>query len=135
MKRDAAAAHRTEKISGELVAQLYCHCDDCQAAHAAGYFPAAIYPAQAVEVIRGRPMPTVVRSTPRMRCPGCGAYLFAEIASAGVRSVSGYLLPQGAFKPQFHVQCAHAVLPVMDKLPHYKGFPPSFGDADEFVAW
>jgi hypothetical protein len=123
------------KIAGEPVVQLYCHCDDCQAAHAAAYVPAAIYPARAVEVVRGTPAPTVVKSTQRMRCPACGAYLFSEIASVGMRSVSGYLLRKGEFKPQFHVQCAHAVLPVMDDLPHYKGFPPSFGGADEFVAW
>jgi len=123
------------KIVGEPVVQLYCHCDDCQAAHGAAYVPAAIYPAAAVEVIRGKPVAMVVKTTKRMRCAACGAYLFSEIANAGMRSVSGYLLPKGALKPQFHVQCLHAVLPVVDNLPHYKGFPPAFGGADEFVAW
>lgn len=123
------------KISGEPVVQLYCHCDDCQTAHGAAYVPAAIYPAQSVEVVQGKPTPMVVKSTERMRCPACGAYLFAELSSVGMRSVSVYLLPRGAFKPQFHVQCAHAVLPVVDSLPHYKGFPASFGGAEEFIAW
>jgi hypothetical protein len=77
----------------------------------------------------------VVKSTERMRCAACGAYLFAELPDVGMRSVSAYLLPKGEFKPQFHVQCAHAVLPVLDDLPHYKGFPASFGGAEEFVAW
>ena len=115
------------RISGEPVVQLYCHCDDCQAAHAAAYVPAAIYPAAAVEVTRGKPAAMVVKSTERMRCAACGAYLFAELADAGMRSVSGYLLPKGEFKPQFHVQCGHAVLPVVDNLPHCKAFPPAFG--------
>ena len=123
------------KIAGEPVVQLYCHCDDCQAAHGAAYVPAAIYPAHAVEVVRGKPTPMVVKATQRMCCADCGAYLFSEIATVGMRSVSGYLLPKGAFKPQFHVQCAHAVLPVVDDLPHYKGFPASFGGAEEFVGW
>ena len=123
------------KISGEPVVQLYCHCDDCQTAHGAAYVPAAIYPAQSVEVVQGKPTPMVVKSTERMRCPACGAYLFAELSNVGMRSVSAYLLPRDAFKPQFHVQCAHAVLPVADSLPHYKGFPASFGGAEEFVAW
>ena len=123
------------KICGEPVVQLYCHCDDCQTAHGAAYVPAAIYPAQSVEVVQGKPTPMVVKSTERMRCPACGAYLFAELSSVGMRSVSVYLLPRGAFKPQFHVQCAHAVLPVVDSLPHYKGFPASFGGAEEFIAW
>jgi len=123
------------RISGDPAVQLYCHCADCQAAHGAAYVPAAIYPAQAVEVARGAPAVTAVKTTPRMRCPDCGAHLYAELAGVGMRSVSGYLLPKGSFKPQFHVQCADAVLPVVDDLPHYRGFPASFGGAETFVDW
>jgi hypothetical protein len=123
------------KVSGAPAVQLYCHCDDCQTAHGAAYVPAAIYPAQSVEVVRGDPAAMVVKATPRKRCEQCGTYLFAEIASVGMRSVSAYLLPKGEFKPQFHVQCQHAVLPVVDDLPHYKGFPPAFGGSDEIVKW
>jgi hypothetical protein len=123
------------KIAGEPAVHLYCHCEDCQSVHGAAYVPAAIYRAEAVEVVRGKPTPIVVKSTERMRCAGCGAYLFAELPSVGMRSVSAYLLPRGQFKPQFHVQCANAVLPVLDDLPHYKAFPASFGGAEEFVAW
>jgi len=44
------------KIAGKPIVQLYCHCDDSQAAHAAAYVPAAIYPAAAAaEVSRGKP--------------------------------------------------------------------------------
>jgi hypothetical protein len=123
------------KITGQPVVQLYCHCDDCQAAHGAAYVPAAIYPAAAVDVIRGEPIAMVVKTTKRMRCGVCGAYLFSEISSVGMRSVRAYLLPKGEFKPQFHAQCAHAVLPVVDDLPHYKGFPPAFGGTDELAGW
>lgn len=123
------------KIAGEPVVQLYCHCDDCQAAHGAAYTPAAVYRAQAVEVVRGSPVPVVIKATPRMRCAACGTHLFSEIASVGLRSVNGFLLPEGKFRPQFHIQCQYAILPVVDDLPHYKGFPASFGGAEEFVAW
>ena len=123
------------KIAGGPVVQLYCHCEGCQAAHGAAYVPAAIYPANAVEVVRGKPTPMMVKATPRMRCVECGTHLFSELAAVEMRSVRPYLLPKEAFKPQFHVQCAHAVLPVEDNLPHYKGFPASFGGAEEFVAW
>jgi hypothetical protein len=47
------------------VVQLYCRCDDCQAAHAAAYVPAAIYAAAAVEVVRGEPAAMVVKATRR----------------------------------------------------------------------
>jgi hypothetical protein len=123
------------KIVGEPVVQLYCHCDDCQAAHSAAYAPAAIYPAKSVEVVRGNPVAMSVKMTERKRCPNCGAHLFSEIASVGMRSVSGYLLPNGAFKPRMHVQCDYAVLPVVDDLPHYAGFPAAFGGAEKFVDW
>lgn len=123
------------KISGDPAAHLYCHCDDCRTAQGAAYVSAAIYPAQAVQVIRGNPTPIVVKTTPRMRCETCGTFLFAELSSFGMSSVNGSLLPKGEFNPQFHIQCQHAVLPVVDKLPHYKGLPASFGGAEEFVTW
>ena len=123
------------KITGEPVAQIYCHCDDCRAAHGAAYVASSIYPAQSVQVDRGQPTPIVVKTTQRMRCVTCGTHLFSEIASVGLRSVNGFLLPKGEFNPQLHVQCQHAVLPVVDNLLHYKGFPASFGGAEEFVTW
>lgn len=123
------------RISGEPVAQLYCHCDDCQSARGAAYVKSAIYPASAVEVVKGEVSAQVVRFTPRMQCAACGTSLYAEIPHVGMRGVNAYLLPQGAFRPQLHVQCQHAVLPVVDDLPHYKGFPAAFGGREEFVAW
>src|ERR1700683_4403298 len=94
------------RIEGEPVVQLCCHCDDCQAAHDAAYVASAIYPAPSVQVVRGETAPMLIRTTPRLRCGACGTHLFSELASVGMRSVSAYLLPEGAFKPQFHVQCA-----------------------------
>ncbi len=123
------------KISGEPLVQAYCHCDDCQAAHGAAYVATVAYPAQAVAVLKGQLIPLVVRTTQRMRCASCGTPLFTEVASAGLRSVNAMLLPKGEFKPQFHLQCQHAVLPVVDDLPHYKGFPAAFGGSDELVGW
>ena len=35
-------------ISADPVAQIYCHCDDCRAAHGGAYVASAIYPATAV---------------------------------------------------------------------------------------
>jgi hypothetical protein len=70
-----------------------------------------------------------------MSCATCGTFLFAEIAAVSARSVSGFLLPKSEFKPQFHVQCQRAILPIIDNLPHYKGFPPEFGGTGELVGW
>lgn len=123
------------KLTGEPAVQLYCHCDDCRSAYGSAYISTALYPATSVQVVRGKPTPIAVKNTQRMRCTVCGTHLFSEITRVGLRGVNGFLLPKGEFNPQFHVQCQHAVLPVVDNLPHYKGFPASFGGADEFVAW
>lgn len=123
------------RVSGTPAIQLYCHCDDCQAAASAAYISAAIYPKDAVEIVRGAPAATVVKTTPRMRCPACATHLFSEIDSVGMRSVNAYRLPKGVFRPQFHVQCQHAVLPMVDGLPHYKDFPAEFGGSGELVSW
>lgn len=123
------------RITGDPIAQLYCHCDDCQAAHGAAFVPVAIYPAQAVEVVSGKPTSMAVSTLPRMRCAECGTHLFNDVKSHGLRNLNGYLLREGEFKPECHVQCQHAVLPVVDQLPHYKALPAMFGGSDEVVSW
>ena len=45
--------------------------------------------------------------------------------------ISAYLLPPGVFKPQLHVMCKDALVPVQDDLPHFTGFPASLGGSDE----
>jgi hypothetical protein len=123
------------RVTGEPVVQLYCHCDDCRAAHGAAYVAAVIYPETAVKITRGTPTPIVVRTNKRFRCEACGTHMFSEIEAVGLRSVNAFLFPKGEFQPQAHVQCQHAVLPVKDSLPHYKGFPAAAGGSDECVDW
>jgi hypothetical protein len=123
------------QIAAEPMAQLHCHCDDCQKAHSAAYISAVLYPANAVTVLEGEPVAFVQKRTPRMRCPLCGTFLFSELSEFGLRSVNAYILPAGYFQPQFHVQCQYAVHPIADNLPHYKAFPAKFGGSDEQVNW
>lgn len=123
------------EISGEPVAQFYCHCDDCQAVHGGAYVPESAYPADAVRVLRGDPLTWKLKRSPRFTCRGCGTRLFIEALRVGLRGVNGYLLPPGEFEPTFHMQCQFAVRPVMDDLPHYKSRPARFGGTDEVVDW
>lgn len=123
------------KISGEPIAQFYCHCHDCQIIHGGAYVQRAMYQSQTVEVVQGEPTIWIFKSTPRTKCDICGTHLFAEVPGFDVLGVNAYLLPVGMFKPQFHIQCQHAVLPVLDKLPHFKAFPAKFGGSDEMVDW
>ncbi len=123
------------ELSGEPFACFYCHCDDCQAVHGAAYLPAAVYLYDQTRVVRGEPALWRRKTTARATCGACGTRLFAEPPGREFRSITGYLLPRGAFAPTFHVQCQHALLPVRDDLPHYRGFPAAFGGTDERVSW
>lgn len=123
------------RLRGEPIAQLYCHCDDCQAVHGAAYVPAAMYSTNATEVVSGEVLWWKRKTTLRASCRACGARLFSEPPGLGVRAIVAYLLPEGSFTPTFHMQCQHALLPVKDALPHFKGFPAMWGGSDEKVSW
>jgi hypothetical protein len=122
-------------LSGEPGQQFYCHCDGCQAVAGGAYVKYAMYPANAMKVVQGEPIRWKFKNTPRARCATCGVVLYADIPELGVVGVNGYLLPNGAFKPEFHANCGQAVLPIQDDLPHFKEYPPKFGGSDEKVDW
>jgi hypothetical protein len=119
------------EISGEPVAQFYCHCDDCQIVHGGAYAPESVYAADAVRVVRGEPAAWTLKRNPRVTCRGCGTRLFIDVLALRLRGV--YLLPPARFQPQFHMQCQFAVHPVEDSLPHFKSRPARFGGSDETV--
>lgn len=123
------------EITAEPQVQFYCHCDDCQILHGAAYVPESVYPANAVQVVRGQPSSWKLKRNPRLACPVCATRLFIDVLALGVRGVNGYLLPAGAFHPTFHMHCQFAVRPVVDELPHYKSRPARFGGSDETVDW
>jgi hypothetical protein len=123
------------RLSGEPVAQFYCHCDDCQTVHAAAYIPIVMVRRADLQVVAGAPRLWCRERTPRATCPTCGTRLYAEPPGMGVYGVSAQLLPPGTFRPTFHIFCEHARLPVVDDLPHYRGVPALFGGAGETVAW
>ena len=123
------------EISGEPIAQFFCHCDDCQAVHGAAYAPESAYSADAVKVTRGEPSTWRLKRNPRYTCRDCGTRLFIDVLPLRVRGVNGYLLPPGRFQPQFHMQCQFAVRPIVDALPHFKSRPARFGGSDETIAW
>src|SRR5687768_8019130 len=93
-------------LTGAPLAQFYCHCDDCQAAHGAAYVPAAIYRVENVAVTRGAPITWKVKTTPRTTCAQCGTRLFAQPPGSPLCGVVASLLPAGMFTPEFHIHCA-----------------------------
>lgn len=130
----ACACNENElAITGEPVAQFYCHCRDCRRMHGGAYTAESVYPASAVEVVRGTPARWTLARNPRFFCGTCGQRTFIEIAGRGLIGVNGLVLPEGAFRARFHVNCATALVPVPDGLTHYAGMPALFGGSDDIV--
>jgi hypothetical protein len=123
------------EVSGEPLAQMYCHCDDCQAVHGAPYVPESVYRAESVRVVRGEPGTWKLKRNPRFTCRDCGTRLFIDVLGIGLRGVNGYMLPPGKFIPTFHMNCRFAVNPIRDGLPHYLGRAPAFGGPNETTDW
>jgi hypothetical protein len=122
------------ELSGVAIAHFYCHCADCQAVHGAAFVPVALYKTASLTIARGDLRTWALRTTPRRTCPQCGTRMFAE-PNPHVRGVTATLLPAGTFRPRFHINCASAMLPIRDDLPHYVGLPVEMGGADTVVDW
>jgi hypothetical protein len=122
------------QLSGDAIAHFYCHCADCQAVHGAAFVPVALYKTASVTIAHGELRTWALRRTPRRTCAQCGTRMFAE-PNPHVRGVIATLLPAGIFRPGFHINCASALLPIRDSLPHYVGLPARMGGADTVVDW
>lgn len=123
------------EIDDEPIAQVYCHCDDCQAVFGGAYVGLALYPTESVKIVEGTPTAWTYKTNPRRLCKNCGTVVFTQPKDANFRGVNRTLLPKDSFKPSCHIQCQHATLPVVDDLPHFKGFPAAFGGSDETMDW
>ena len=123
------------KVEGKPLAQFYCHCDDCRKMTSGAYAAESVHRANEVTVIRGAPAVWTLARNPRHYCPTCGGRLFIEIASRGMRGLNAFLLPPGEFRPEFHVNCTFAVLPIRDDLPHFAKMPAAFGGNEAKVDW
>ncbi|HEY2515221.1 MAG TPA: GFA family protein [Polyangiaceae bacterium] len=122
-------------VRGTPLAQFYCHCDDCRKMTSGAYAAESVYRASDVEVTRGKPTVWTLQRNPRHYCAACGGRLFIEVVARNLFGVNGFLFSSDAFRPQFHVNCRFAVLPVKDGLPHYAGMPSAFGGSDDRVDW
>jgi hypothetical protein len=125
----------TIALAAEALAHLWCHCDDCQRAHGAAYVPRAVYPRDAVRLVSGETRAWVNRVRTMVACGHCGSHLYSEQDGSPFRGVNAGNFEAGAFVPQMHLHCDHAVAPVVDDLPHYRDFPVEYGGSGERVAW
>jgi hypothetical protein len=122
-------------VHGRPIAQVYCHCGDCQLAHGAAYVPNIVYPAEAIAVTKGMPAAFAVKAAPRHYCSDCGTLLFTQVQGVPLVSLNAYLFGRLSFAPEAHLHCADAVMPVVDNLPHYIDLPEEFGGTGRTAAW
>ena len=123
------------ELLGEPLAQVYCHCDDCQRAHGAAYVPRAIFPRNAVLVCSGETRAWQNRTRTMIICAACGSHLYGEQDGSPFRGVNASLFPAGRFTPSAHFYCRYAVAPVSDELLHYRDFPADYGGTGEMIGW
>ena len=123
------------ELSDEPLAQVYCHCDDCQRAHGAAYVPRAIFARSAVSVRSGKTKAWLNRTRTMIICAACGSHLYGEQDGSPFRGVNASLFPAGKFTPSAHFHCHYAVAPVLDALPHYRDFPADYGGTGEMIGW
>lgn len=122
-------------VSAAPLTAFYCHCGDCRAAHGAAYVGVALYRSSAVEAVAGEVATYTLRSLPRAFCPRCGTRLFARVPDTDLTGLVAEHLPEGVFRPDFHIHCREAIAPVRDGLPHYEALPSAFGGTDRTVDW
>lgn len=123
------------QLSGKPLDQFYCHCADCRAANGASYISVAMFAKSNMTLKQGKTQTWTYKSMPRTRCASCGTMLFGEVVGADLIGLKANLLPQGHFKPELHIHCDSAVLPVQDKLPHYRTLPEIWGGSNDTVSW
>ncbi|MFI4967140.1 MAG: GFA family protein [Gammaproteobacteria bacterium] len=115
--------------------QFFCHCGDCQAVNGGAYVRLAAFANGDVEVLQGETAVFILKSLPRERCTVCGTSLLGKPPGTDLSVIKAELLPPGMFEPQFHIHCKHALLPIIDDLPHFEGLPPIFGGSETRVGW
>ena len=125
----------TLDLDGDPLVQVYCHCDNCQRAHGAAYVPRAVFPRDAVSIVRGDTVAWLNRTRTMIICAKCGSHLYGESDAMPFRGVNAALFPAGAFKPEAHYHCRYAVAPVVDALPYYKDFLAHLGGSGDLVNW
>lgn len=119
----------TVEAAGEPAMQIYCHCDDCQAASGDPFVARALYPKGTVKIVAGETRSWIYKTNRRTFCANCGVTLTTEPKGDRLIACNASLYPAGAFKPTAHLQCQNAVIPLKDDLPHYRAW------SGDLISW
>ena len=124
-------------VSGESVAQGYCHCNSCRSWSAAPVNAFTLWKPDAVRVTRGADRIDTYHKTPRSYrkwCKSCGGHVFTEHPQWSLIDVYAAAIPGFRFKAGVHVNYQETVLPMKDGLPKFKDVPAEMGGSGVLVS-
>ncbi|MBR0824217.1 GFA family protein [Bradyrhizobium manausense] len=118
------------EVNGDMMVHALCHCTDCRRHAGAPMVGWAMYPQEAVKVVRGEPK--IYRSSEHGRrhfCADCGTGLFYvnENMMPGVIDIqSGTHDDPDAAPPMMHIQVAERLswMERAHELPVFERYPP-----------
>jgi hypothetical protein len=117
-------------VTGEPVAQGFCHCASCRSWAAAPVNAFTLWKPDAVAVTKGAASVGVYHKTEkshRKYCKVCGGHVLTDHPLWGVVDVYAATIPTLHHDPKLHVNYEDAVLRIKDGLPKFKDMPADMG--------
>jgi hypothetical protein len=124
-------------VSGEAVAEGYCHCASCRSWAAAPVNAFTLWKPEAVKVVKGDAHVGEYHKTPksyRRFCKICGGHLLTYHPPFGLIDVYAATIPSYRHSPKLHVNYAESVLPIKDGLPKFADMPTEMGGSGKMSA-
>jgi hypothetical protein len=123
-------------VTGEAVAEAYCHCRICASWSGAPVSPMVVVPAGSIRVTRGAENLGTFNKTPsanRKFCTKCGGHVLCEMPGDGLEEFYPDTVPDYPFEPSAHIFYGSRSLAMPDGLPKFKDMPAEFGGSGETV--
>lgn len=123
-------------VTGEPVAEGFCHCASCRSWAAAPVNAFTLWKPEAVQVTRGEGSVGVHHKTERSYrrfCKTCGGHLMTDHPGLGLIDVYAATIPTHRHAPKLHVNYGETVLRIKDGLPKMKDMPREMGGSGEMV--
>jgi hypothetical protein len=123
-------------VTGEPVAQGYCHCSSCRSWAAAPVNAFTLWRPDAIRITAGEQHIGVYHKTERSHrkfCVRCGGHLMTAHPMWELVDVYAATIPAFPYQPGVHVNYQETVLPMHDGLPKMRDFPAEMGGSGETV--
>ena len=124
-------------VTGEPVAQGYCHCESCRSWAAAPVNAFTLWKRDSVRVTRGENNVGEFHKTEksyRKFCRECGGHLLTFHPAWDLIDVYAATIPTFRHQPAVHVNYAESVLPMKDGLPKMRDLPKEMGGSGVVLA-